>query len=226
LDRERIERIIENKYSLLLFFLVILLAGSAFTAHNDMMHYTVGSLFAMVVFIIMLKILRASRLLFAAYITLSFLALLLHYLAVFVVHSKSLGTVAIIVYILMIGILIVFMTRRIFSERLVTGDTIKGGISVYIMMGTWWQMVYQLLWMCDPRSFLFPEGTVGQGDFLYYSISTITCLGFGDILPRSYPAKLFSVIEALVGQLYVAVFVARLVGLHVAVHARKHNDGR
>ncbi len=224
MDRERIERIIENKYSLLLFFLVILLVGSAATAHNDTMHYTVGSLFAMVVFILMLRILKASRFFFVIYIVFSVLALVLHYLAVFVVNNVSLAIVAISVYILMIGTLIVFMTRRIFSERLVTGDTIKGGISVYIMMGTWWQMVYQLLWMCDTRSFLFPGGAVQQGDFLYYSISTITCLGFGDILPLSYPAKLLSAVEALVGQLYVAVFVARLVGLHVAVHARKHNN--
>jgi hypothetical protein len=194
---------------------------SIVTVHNTVLHFAIGSIFALIVFIIMLKILKAPRFLFAVYIVLSFLALFLHYLAVFVMHSKSLGIVALIVYIVMIGILIVFMIHRIFSERLVTGDTIKGGISVYIMMGTWWQMVYQLFWMHDPRAFLFPGGVIEEGDFLYYSISTMTCLGFGDILPSSYPAKVFSMLQALVGQLYIAVFVARLVGLHVARHASK-----
>jgi len=222
LDKERIERIVENKYSLLLFFLVTLLLAALLTVHHNVLHFTVGSLFAIVVFVIMLKILKASRVLFGAYIILSFVALLLHYLAVFVIRNKTLVIVALIVYIVMIGILIVFMIRRMFSEKLVTGDTIKGGISVYIMMGTWWQMVYQLLWLLDPRSFLFPGNVYLEGDLLYYSFSTMTCLGVGDILPRSYPAKMCSMIQALVGQLYVAVFVARLVGLHVEGHSRKH----
>jgi len=194
---------------------------SIITVQYSVLHYAVDSIFSIIVFIIMLRILRASRLLFILYVLLSVVALFLHYLAVFTRQGNRIGTVALIVYILMIGILIVFMIRRIFSERLVTGDTIKGGISVYLMMGTWWQLVYHLLWVLDPGSFRFPDGPGAPSDFLYYSISTMTSLGFGDILPRSYPAKIFSMMQALVGQLYVAIFVARLVGLHVAGHSSR-----
>ena len=50
----------------------------------------------------------------------------------------------------------------------------------------------------------------------YFSFVTLTTLGYGDIVPVSGPAKTFSTLEAIVGQLYIALLVARLVGLHTA----------
>jgi hypothetical protein len=170
----------------------------------------------------MLSILKAHRFLFIAYIAFAFLAILFHYLAVFVLKSLPLGLAAMIVYIIMIGVIIIFMVRRIFSEKLVTGDTVKGGISVYILMATWWQLIYYFFWVMDPNAFAFSTGVGHHEDFLYYSITTMTSVGFGDILPRSYPARVFSMLQAIAGQLYVAVFVARLVGLHIA--SRVHHS--
>jgi hypothetical protein len=181
------------------------------------------SFLSFVVYTIMLSILKAPRFLFIAYIVFAFIALLCHYLAAFVLKSLPVGITAMIVYIVMIGIIIVFLIRRIFSERLVTGDTIKGGISAYLLMATWWQLVYYFLWVMDANAFIFNAGIGHQADFLYYSVTTMTSVGYGDILPRSYPAKVFSMLQAIVGQLYIAVFVARLIGLHVASHHRHDN---
>jgi len=63
---------------------------------------------------------------------------------------------------------------------------------------------------------------------LYYSFVTMTTLGYGDIVPRSSSARMFAAIEALMGQLYLAVLVARLVGLHIFPSAGAgggHADG-
>ena len=57
------------------------------------------------------------------------------------------------------------------------------------------------------------------GDFLvfeYYSFVTLTTLGFGDITPLTRMAKAFSVLEAVIGQLYLVVVVAWFVGMHVS----------
>ncbi len=216
MDRERVERIIENKYSLLLFFLVSLLLLSIVSIQNFMIYSISASFVSLVVYLIMLRILNAPRYLLIAYMAGAFLALLCHYLALFELNSRLLGIVAMTVYLLMIGVIVIFMIRRIFSERTVTGDTIKGGISVYILMANWWQLVYYFFWVMDPHSFVFTTGEGHQADFLYYSIVTMTTVGFGDILPRSYPVRVFSMLQALVGQLYMAIFVARLVGLHIA----------
>ncbi len=221
MDKKRIERIIENKYSLLLFFLVSSMFVSNLTVQHHMVHTIAGSFLSLVVFAIMLRILKAHWFLLFVYIILSSTALVFHYLAVLVFRSIALGVVAIIVYIVMIGITIIFMIRRIFSERLVTSDTIKGGISVYILMANWWQLIYYFLYVLDQSSFYFASGVVHQADFLYYSVMTMTTVGFGDIVPRSYAARVFSMFQAVAGQLYVAIFVARLVGLHIAGHPHR-----
>lgn len=216
MDRAYVERIIDSKYSLLLFFLTSLIVVSIVDFRNYALHNGVAAFLMLVVFCIMLRILNAHRALFILYLILASSALLLHYLALRVVENKTLGTAAMIVYITMIGILILFMIKRIFSETLVTGDTIKGGISVYLLMATWWQLIYYFLWLLDPKAFIFTTGPGHQTDFLYFSITTMTSVGFGDILPKSYPARVFSMLQAMAGQLYVGIFVARLVGLHIA----------
>ena len=77
-------------------------------------------------------------------------------------------------------------------------------------------MVYTLLYRINPSTFKLPGG---QGDFLifeYYSFVTLTTLGYGDITPLTKVAKAFSVLEAVVGQLYLVVVVAWFVGTLVA----------
>ena len=61
----------------------------------------------------------------------------------------------------------------------------------------------------------------GQSIFpIYYSFVTLTTLGYGDIVPTSAIARMFSAIEAVTGQLYLAVLVAQLVGLHISQSTR------
>jgi voltage-gated potassium channel Kch len=55
-----------------------------------------------------------------------------------------------------------------------------------------------------------------KSDFTYYSYVTLTTLGYGDIIPISTSARSLALLEAMMGQLYLAVLVARLVGLHIS----------
>jgi hypothetical protein len=105
----------------------------------------------------------------------------------------------------------------IFKEKNVTADLIIGAVCAYFLAGLFWSSIYAIVEMVQPHSFLIPEG---MGDresvFHYYSFVTLTTLGYGDITPLSQEARSLSVLEAAMGQLYIAVLVARLVGLHVA----------
>jgi hypothetical protein len=107
------------------------------------------------------------------------------------------------------------MLKRVFSEKSVTADTVKGGISIYILVGIWWETLYSTLWAFDRASFIQDVPKAGNPDFYYFSLTTLTALGYGDIVPASQCAKIASTLEAMVGQVYLAVFIARLVGLHV-----------
>ena len=77
----------------------------------------------------------------------------------------------------------------------------------------------------QPGSFSMAQGQSGktQIEFTYYSFVTLTTLGYGDITPLSSRVKVLSMLEAVVGQIYLVVLVARLVGLHISHSSRRKN---
>ena len=87
---------------------------------------------------------------------------------------------------------------------------------------------HYLIDVLDPAAFTYtvagtqrpPTLRIGTGDagILYFSVVTLTTLGYGDIVPTSSISRMLVSVEAITGQLYLAVLVARLVGMHV-VHA-------
>ena len=107
----------------------------------------------------------------------------------------------------------------------VTADTILGGVCVYLLLGLIWSLLFSLLEIASPGSIL--QGGVPVSELapsgepyrfpalLYFSFVTLTTLGYGDFLPNTDATRALASAEAVVGQLYVAVFVARLVGLHL-----------
>lgn len=114
----------------------------------------------------------------------------------------------------------------------VSVDTLFGSFCVYFLMALVWAQTYSLLESVSPGSFLIhnPSPMLAHQpghpryyipDFLYYSFVTLTTLGYGDIIPLNLHAKIFAVFEAVFGQLYLAVLVARLVGLHIGSSHRK-----
>jgi hypothetical protein len=102
------------------------------------------------------------------------------------------------------------------KSKTVTREVVYAAMLVYFLLAQLWAMVYTFLDRINPASFNLPGG---QGDFLifeYYSFVTLTTLGYGDITPLTKVAKAFSVLEAVVGQLYLVVVVAWFVGMLVA----------
>lgn len=127
------------------------------------------------------------------------------------------------------GFVAVVLLMQVLRERQVTGDTILGGICVYLLMALMWGLLYTLIEYVSPGSFAMPEGVelrVGNQSLVpqlgYYSIVTLTTLGFGDIRPVTEPAQVLTGLEALAGPLYLAVLIARLVG---RVADRKDREG-
>ncbi len=81
-----------------------------------------------------------------------------------------------------------------------------------------WAFVFSVLESIHPGSFAVGEVQIeaGRSLFIYYSFVTITTLGYGDITPITATANSFSFLEAVTGQIYLVVLVARLVGMHIA----------
>lgn len=109
----------------------------------------------------------------------------------------------------------------IFREREVTLDLINGAICVYFLIGFVFTYAFTILEAVHPGSFAMSEATLTHiQHFTYFSYVTLTTLGYGDITPISNAARSLAVLESMSGQLYLAVTIARLVGLHIA-HSQK-----
>ncbi len=103
------------------------------------------------------------------------------------------------------------------KEARVDTNLICGAVSVYLMIGVCFSFVFELIFNVDPDAFrgISPDG-IGRNAFMYYSFVTLTTLGYGDISPITKIGGSFATLEAIIGQLYLTVLVARLVGMHIS----------
>jgi voltage-gated potassium channel len=120
--------------------------------------------------------------------------------------------------ILFMGYLAIIFLRFIFEQEEVDSSTIYASIVTYILAGIMWSAVYSILETMIPGSFSASSRPIDSSGtrFIYYSFVTITTLGYGDIIPATSKAGALSIIEAITGQFYLAVLVARLVGIHIS----------
>jgi hypothetical protein len=124
-------------------------------------------------------------------------------------------------YSVFVLLAIIILLKKIMSYRVVTADTIKGGISIYILIGFLWTMFYLMLLLIDPQAISnLTEGKEGL-DCFYYSFTTLTTLGYGDMAPVTSYAKILAVTEAVIGPLYIAILIAQLVALNMASKMRE-----
>ena len=112
---------------------------------------------------------------------------------------------------------ILVLLRYIFLTKVVTSDVIYATTSVYILLGAIFVPIYGILEALWPGSFVDgarPDLPVVWQQLVYYSYATLTTMGYGDVLPVSWWARSFASAEAVIGVLYIAVLMGRLVGLY------------
>ncbi len=113
---------------------------------------------------------------------------------------------------------IVMLLRKIFTVGVIDINIILGAVCVYFLIGVVWALLYSLVDASVPGSYSVPDKqtfSLEMNDFVYFSMVTLTTLGYGDITPVSASARSLAAMEALVGQIYLTVIIARLVGLHM-----------
>jgi hypothetical protein len=94
----------------------------------------------------------------------------------------------------------------------VTRHQIQGAVAAYLLLGFAWAAAYEFLSLRDPAAFTGLAGAAGS-PWTYYSLVTLTTMGYGDITPVSPAARSLAVAEALTGQMYIAILISRLVAL-------------
>jgi hypothetical protein len=101
-------------------------------------------------------------------------------------------------------------------------EKVAAAVCVYLLLGVIWHDLFALAHILIPGS--FNSDLLTKSDFIYFSFITLSTLGYGDITPINGPAQALAYTEALVGQLYLTILVARLVGLHIAYTGPECSD--
>jgi hypothetical protein len=149
-------------------------------------------------------------------------AALLADLALHLARPYALVLVGQALYLGFLALVLAEVLRRIVRAPRVGPSTILAGICGYLLLGLLFHAAYAMLESLQPESFSDPWETAtmaGQGrhpHLLYFSFVTLTTLGFGDVTPAHAFAGMLATLEALVGQLYLAVLIASLVGIGLA----------
>ena len=137
--------------------------------------------------------------------------------------SDLLVLVAYATVLLLMVVFSVSILSNVLQSGRVTADKIYGAICVYLLVAYAWAFAYAIIESCEPGSFaglntqehLVRENISRVIQLRYFSFVTLTTVGYGDITPHSPLARTLSMIEAVMGQMYLAILVARLVGLHI-----------
>ena len=150
-------------------------------------------------------------------------------LAVSSVNAASLGMRFVFLMFVCVAIL-----TRVLHDKVITIETIAGAASAYLLFGVAWACLFGVVEHLYPGAFAIPEtwgpttetvlGSIVP--LIYFSFATLTTVGYGDILATSPVAANLAVAEAIMGQLYLTVLVARLVGLQIVQSDRsRQGDG-
>jgi len=117
--------------------------------------------------------------------------------------------------ILIIALTIYELFKQITQTKIIDAQIISGGISIYILIGIFWYLLFMILITLNPNAFHFSsfDKSSASVEMVYFSFITLTTLGYGDITPVSYTAKMWAVTEAITGVMYIAVMISRLVSL-------------
>jgi hypothetical protein len=143
--------------------------------------------------------------------------------------SVSLAVPSLSFTLMFLSFTLIALLRAVLRTQRVTLDTIYGALSVYLQMAFAWGIAYLLLETIQPGGLSMdvarhPNHKLDWFDCMFYSFVTLTSLGYGDMVPISAQCRSLSVLEAVSGIMYVAVLVARLVGLYAAGKSDYSNE--
>jgi len=159
-----------------------------------------------------------------------------YFLVVFYVILTVLGRVfehELNVYLTLLILLMFFIgsfsraAKQVLFVGDIDGNKIIGSLSLYMLLGLIWAVIYLLLLAMDPTAFSGIEIAHWQHSFsrvAYYSFVTLTTLGYGDILPTNHLSEFFVYLEAIIGVFYMAIIVASLISLHLSALDKERRE--
>lgn len=206
---------------LLIALVALLFIQSFLSSENQLQRAIVNAMFLITV-LSAIRTLTRSRFRLWSAVSLGAIAYLLSWVEE-IAPSRFLVGIITVCFIALFLVLIIAVAESVFADGPIDANRIIGAVTIYLLLGVAWAFCYALVEIILPGSYDFRSfAEVDRlhagflGEFLYFSNITLTTLGYGDVVPISPPARMLASLEAMVGQLYVAIVIARLVGLRVS----------
>jgi voltage-gated potassium channel len=133
------------------------------------------------------------------------------------------GTFAAVFGFLLVSIL--FTLGKVARETDISVNRVIGAVCIYLMLGVIWAVSYTTVAMFDPQAFVgipAPDGHGWDSGWLYFSFTTMTTLGYGDVVPVSAVARTLAYLQAIFGQFYIVILVAGLVSAYITARGNEH----
>lgn len=116
-----------------------------------------------------------------------------------------------VVNLLLVAVAPFVIGRQLMSHDTINGSTVAGALCIYLLIGLFFGIVYRTIAFTTTSVAFSGALNDTSVDYVYYSFVTLSTLGFGDITPATDLARMFTITEALLGQLYLVTVVAMLV---------------
>lgn len=140
-----------------------------------------------------------------------------------IVGGRTGGVSGLIIAILLASSLVAII-RRLTQHDHVSSQTVLGATCCYVLFGLVYTFIYEAIARLQSGTFLLPAGTHTLSDYLFFSYSTLTTTGYGNLIPATGLGRALAMLEALMGQLFLVTVVARLVALWMPRRARAQRD--
>ncbi len=127
--------------------------------------------------------------------------------------NRAYGTIVLLGSVLVLASPIAIGWRVLHHSR-VTTQTVLGALCIYVLIGLVFANADYGVQLVSGHSFFAQSGHHGPADFAYFSYITMTTVGYGDLTPATGLPRSNAVLEALIGQIFLVVLVARLVGMY------------
>ena len=216
----RLQKFSENRFLILLVLILSTIVLTPFLDHlfrtKILMDIFLTILFFGIIFAIRSK---RSHLIIASILV---LPLILSTWSIYIYESTRISIFTRVFGALFFGYAAIIILQMIAGSTEITRETIFAAVVAYLLIALMWAFLYMILEMVAPGSFSVPDKSirVETMQFEYFSFITITTLGYGDITPLTNRASALTLLEAIIGQIYLVVLVAWLVGMFVSSKAK------
>jgi hypothetical protein len=215
----KLDSLTKNRFTLLFISVLLIVVVMPFMTGK------LGLIVPAILILLMLGVFRTLSLpkpLMIVCAAIGLLAAALHFVTVFVVPAgdSQIATTAtlgaLICYCIFLGTSILGLLSGILSRHKITKETIRGSLSVYLLLGILFALFYRIVYVLKPSEFADSIAPGTFSDFLYFSFTTLTTLGYGDISPLGPIARSLTTLETITGPVFLTVLVSKLVSHYVS----------